>query len=192
MIGVPGARPTIVPPLPGCTPLFDGAAMREADRHASERHGLPSILLMERAGLATAEAIRARWDGRGGVWVIAGPGNNGGDGLVVARHLAEAGWAVRVLAPAGRAPAGADAAVMVRVAASLGIVIEPLGDEYPPADAVVVDALLGTGASGLPRERWGRRSPGSGVIRGRWSPSTSRRGWRPTPGSSPVRPSVPR
>lgn len=151
MSGVPSARSSTPPPLPGCTPLFDAAAMREADRRASERHAMPSILLMERAGLATAQAVLERFPRRRAAWVLVGPGNNGGDGMVVARHLAEAGWSVRALAPGGREPAGADSAAMVAVAGSLGIRVQPLGDARPPADAVVVDALLGTGASGRPR-----------------------------------------
>ena len=56
---MPTARSSIPAPLPGCTPLFDSAALREADRRAGEDHSMPSILLMERAGLATAEAVLA-------------------------------------------------------------------------------------------------------------------------------------
>ncbi|MEQ9114916.1 MAG: NAD(P)H-hydrate dehydratase [Miltoncostaeaceae bacterium] len=148
---MPSARSSTAPPLPGCTPLFDAAAMREADRRASEAHSMPSILLMERAGLATAQVVRARFADHRAAWVLVGPGNNGGDGMVVARHLAEAGWSVRALAPGGREPAGADSEAMVAVAASLGIPVEALGDQRPPAGTLVVDALLGTGARGLPR-----------------------------------------
>ena len=77
--------------------------MREADRAASEDHGMPSVLLMERAGLAAAAAILEEHPGARAAVVVVGTGNNGGDGMVVARHLAEAGLAVRV-ARAGRRP----------------------------------------------------------------------------------------
>jgi len=150
---VPIARSSQPPPLPGCTPLFDRDAMREADRAASEDHGMPSILLMERAGLAAAAAIREAHPGARAAVVVVGTGNNGGDGMVVARHLAEAGLSVRVLAPGGAAPRTPDAATMTTIAAGIGIAVEDLaGAEPPAADAIVVDALLGTGASGAPRE----------------------------------------
>src|SRR5689334_10544555 len=121
--------------------------MRESDRLASERHGIPSVILMERAGLASADAILSRWPSPGAALVLVGPGNNGGDGMVVARHLAERGWAVEVAAPGGRAPASGDAATMTRVAASIGLELRDLGDPGSLRDdpRVVVDALLGTG-----------------------------------------------
>jgi NAD(P)H-hydrate epimerase len=147
---VPTAVSSTPAPLAGCTPLFDAAALREADRRATEDHAMPSILLMERAGLATAQAIAAEFPGRSAALVAVGPGNNGGDGMVVARHLAEAGWQVRVVAPEGAPPATPDAATMTAIAASLGIRVEPL-DRAPAGDGVVVvDALLGTGARGAP------------------------------------------
>ena len=96
---MPTARSSTPAPLPGCTPLFDAAGLREADRQASEDHAMPSILLMERAGLATAEAMLAEFGDAGSALVVVGSGNNGGDGMVVARHLAEAGWTVEVAAP---------------------------------------------------------------------------------------------
>ncbi|HMM48148.1 MAG TPA: NAD(P)H-hydrate epimerase, partial [Miltoncostaeaceae bacterium] len=148
---MPSARSSIAAPLSGCTPLFDAAALREADRRASVDHHMPSILLMERAGLASAQEIMRRHADSRCALVLVGPGNNGGDGMVVARHLAEAGWRVRVAAPGGRAPAGADAAAMVAIAASLGIDITTFGPHVPAPQAVVIDALLGTGGAGAPR-----------------------------------------
>ena len=166
------ARSSIAPPLPGCAPLFDSAAMREADRRSAEDHAIPSVVLMERAGLAAAEAILDAHPGARAALVVVGTGNNGGDGMVVARHLAEAGLAVRVLSPSGEAPCGPDSAVMSAVAAGIGIAIEPFGPAEPPspADAIVVDALLGTGAAGAPREpaaaavRWIAAHPGPVVA----------------------------
>lgn len=69
--------------------------MREIDRAAIEDYGVPAAALMENAGRALVEAHRAYFRGRR-VAVFCGGGNNGGDGLVAARHLANAGLAVRV------------------------------------------------------------------------------------------------
>jgi NAD(P)H-hydrate epimerase len=147
---VPPARSSEPPPLPGLTPLFDAAAMRAADRAAGAL-GMPSILLMERAGLATAQEILRRYPDRRDALVVVGSGNNGGDGLVVARHLAEAGWAVEVAAPEGRRPGAADAATMAGIAEALGLPVGALGAGAAADGRLLVDGLLGTGASGAPR-----------------------------------------
>jgi ADP-dependent NAD(P)H-hydrate dehydratase / NAD(P)H-hydrate epimerase len=168
---VPTARAASPPPLPGCTPLFTAAAMRDADARAGSDHAMPSVLLMERAGLASAQAIRERHPGPGAALVLAGPGNNGGDGMVVARHLAEAGWHVEVAAPDGRAPASADAGVMSAVAASLGLAVRALDPSALAEDhRVVVDALLGTGSTGAPR---GAIAPAVEALAARRGPTVS-------------------
>ncbi|OGQ21800.1 MAG: hypothetical protein A3C54_00040 [Deltaproteobacteria bacterium RIFCSPHIGHO2_02_FULL_60_17] len=63
--------------------------MRELDRLTIQRYGVPSLTLMERAGEGVVSALLERFGriARGGVLVVAGKGNNGGDGLVVARRL---------------------------------------------------------------------------------------------------------
>lgn len=148
-------------PLRNAEPLFGAEAMRAADEAAHEHHHIPSIVLMERAGLATARAVIERYP-PGRVVVLAGSGNNGGDGFVVARHLREAGYAVRILVPAGE-PKTPDAMTNARVAASIGINASPF-DTLGESPDLIVDAMLGTGAQGEPRGAigeavaWARRA----------------------------------
>src|SRR6476620_9642929 len=83
-------------------PVYDAQGMRAADSWAIDEQGVPSLDLMETAGEAVAEAVRdASRDGP--IRVVCGKGNNAGDGLVAARHLAGTGYDVEVLLlwPAG-------------------------------------------------------------------------------------------
>ncbi|MGR4866813.1 NAD(P)H-hydrate dehydratase [Caulobacter sp. LARHSG274] len=115
------------------------AEMSAADRAAVEA-GTPTTVLMERAGQAVADVIRRRFARRPTV-VWCGPGDNGGDGYVVARHLRRRGWPVRVEALAPPAsPAARWAAA--RWKGQTG----PLGSE-PGAAELYVDALFGAGLS---------------------------------------------
>jgi NAD(P)H-hydrate epimerase len=140
--------------------------MRGADRRA-QALGVPSHRLMEHAGTAVAAAVRAlavdqdRW-GRGRVLILAGPGNNGGDGLVAARRLARAGSDVVVaLAASDPRPAAPDAGRnwdrldgeprVMRIHVPVARDVAILGQGIEKA-AVVVDALLGTGVRGVLRE----------------------------------------
>jgi hydroxyethylthiazole kinase-like uncharacterized protein yjeF len=113
------------------------AQMGEADR-AAIAAGTPGIVLMERAGQAVTEAIEARFEPCS-TTVLVGPGNNGGDGYVVARLLRERGWPVRIeaLAPARSADARAAAAAWEGA-------VEPFTPRGPAAD-LIVDALFGAG-----------------------------------------------
>jgi hydroxyethylthiazole kinase-like uncharacterized protein yjeF len=119
-------------------PIVTAAEMRAAEQAAIDG-GTPVETLMDRAGTAAAEAIW-RYAGPLPTLVLCGPGNNGGDGYVIARRLAERGMAVAVAAlaePASSAAKGARAAWT-------GPVV-PL-DEAKPAP-LLVDALFGTGLS---------------------------------------------
>jgi len=117
-------------------PILTAAAMRAAEDEAIAA-GTPSAELMERAGAAAAEAAW-RFSGGAPALVLCGPGNNGGDGYVVARLLAERGVAVSVaaLAPARTEDAAAMAGRWLGPVTSLG--------EAMPCP-LVVDALFGTG-----------------------------------------------
>lgn len=125
--------------LRGRADLLTPTQMGQADRRAGEL-GHPGPELMEAAGRAVARAI-ARHIGRCRVLVLAGPGNNGGDGYVVARLLQQDGWPVRLAALAPPRP-GTDAAW----AASLwhGGTVPFTPDEAARAD-LVIDAVFGAG-----------------------------------------------
>ncbi len=121
--------------------LFSAEAMRRVDAEAVRR-GYPSLLLMEAAGRAVAEVVHRLHPGAR-VLVLAGKGNNGGDGLAAARWLAEWGHRVEVRAAEGQR---GDAAVMREALAVYGIEPRPLFPAGDPAGYdLVVDALFGTG-----------------------------------------------
>jgi hydroxyethylthiazole kinase-like uncharacterized protein yjeF len=126
-----------MPPNPPRREILTVREMDAADR-AAIAAGTPGTELMERAGRAVADAIVARFP-RCATVVLAGPGNNGGDGYVVARRLAEQGWPVRVEASASPSADDAKAA-----AARWTGTVEPLTQRGGNAE-LVVDALFGAG-----------------------------------------------
>ena len=137
---------------------LDREQARAVDRFATEALALPSLLLMENAGRNAAEVVLGLCRGRrhARVVVLAGTGNNGGDGLVVARHVARAGVPVRVLLCGERARLTADAAVQLAIVGRMGIAVAAVRSDAAARRAaarlarsdVVVDALLGTGFQG--------------------------------------------
>lgn len=129
--------------------------MRELDRRASEEFGVPSILLMENAGLRTFDVVAEMLEETGGsrVLIICGRGNNGGDGFVVARHLHASGAMVRVLLPARFEDVKGDALINLEICCKSGVDITEISEFEPVEDALlecdlVVDALFGTGIRG--------------------------------------------
>lgn len=142
--------------------LVTAAQMREMDRRTIEEVGIPGIVLMERAGLAAAEAVRELLKAQGGrrVCVLAGKGNNGGDGFVVARHLAEEGYSVQVFLFGLSEQIQGDARTNLDIWQRLGGNLTEItsADQLGTVETtlaqtdVVVDALLGTGLSRAPRE----------------------------------------
>jgi ADP-dependent NAD(P)H-hydrate dehydratase / NAD(P)H-hydrate epimerase len=132
-------------------PLYDAQGMRAADAWAIEGQGVPSLELMETAGAALADAA-VEVARPGPARVVCGKGNNGGDGLVAARHLAVTGLEVEALLlwPAGELSADASA----NLERLEGGVREIPADDMATAlrdSGVVVDAIFGTGFEGAPR-----------------------------------------
>jgi hydroxyethylthiazole kinase-like uncharacterized protein yjeF len=138
--------------------LATAAQMREIDRRAIQERGIPGLALMENAGIAVLRVVRERLDESGGrrVAIVCGKGNNGGDGLVVARHLRQLGAEARVVLLARGADLGGDAAANWRAARDVGVPIREAAEgdvraavlEAVRDAAVVVDAILGTGVTG--------------------------------------------
>ncbi len=137
------------PPLPDwLAPLPDAEAMRGIDRWAIEERGIPSLDLMERAGVGLARLAETVIPD-GAIAVVCGKGNNGGDGLVAARLLRGGGREVTVLATGDLSASTPDAAAN----------LERLPGAAPRAftagaldgHAGHVDAILGTGFAGAPR-----------------------------------------
>jgi NAD(P)H-hydrate epimerase len=144
------------------------AAETQACERATIDAGTPSAELMRRAGHAAAEIIATKYEiaARDGVTIYAGPGNNGGDGWVVGESLAHRGFPVSVMEVGSpRSPEAIDAK---RAALAEGVHV----DGKASRAGVIVDGLLGTGSTGVPRSDIARaiseieelRSAGAHVV----------------------------
>lgn len=143
-------------------PFYSAASVSSADRAAIETLGLPSEVLMESAGRGAAEALLKRY-GKSAWTLLCGAGKNGGDGLVLARHLLVAGCEVTVVLATEKEKVKDENALFLRAFESLGgkIVESPKTDDdslrrIACSPSGIVDALLGTGSEGQPRGECGR------------------------------------
>jgi NAD(P)H-hydrate epimerase len=127
--------------------------VRGIDARAAEEIGMPTVILMENAGRGAADVLRARADAKKppNVLILCGPGNNGGDGAVVARHLENWGFGVSVVWFADPGKLRGDAAVQWSILDKSGVDQTAwsgdsggLDDLIAPFDWLV-DGLLGTG-----------------------------------------------
>lgn len=127
------------------------AEMRGLDRQAVDRYGIPEILLMENAGLAAFEALNRHMPAGGRrLLVIAGTGNNGGDGFVLARRALSEGAHVQILIAGDATKIRGSPRTNLDIASSLGIPVAEVRTALDAARAlpscdIVVDALFGTG-----------------------------------------------
>ena len=132
--------------------VHTGRETRAFDRRAIEEFSIPGIRLMLRAGRAAFDTLRQRWPSADAVTVVCGAGNNGGDGYIIAGLAGDAGLAVQLVELEPAAKLRGDALTARGFAIErLG---EPNGDDWPVRGDVVVDAMLGTGASGQLREHY--------------------------------------
>jgi hydroxyethylthiazole kinase-like uncharacterized protein yjeF len=140
--------------------VLTAAEMREVDRLTSERYGIPSLQLMEAAGSRVADACHKTFDGTTTrprtIAVLCGKGNNGGDGLVAARHLQSSGARVKVYLFSESQDLRGDAATNLQRWTATGKPVISIRDEtawereWPEIfnANVIVDAIFGTGFRG--------------------------------------------
>jgi len=149
--------------------------IRNVDQLAIDQFRIPGVVLMENAGRGCAEVIDANWV-TGKVVICCGKGNNGGDGFVIARYLENSGWGVKVRLAYPPDRISGDAAIFLAVVQASEIDVRTVKSDIDTASAgravlswsefleelksadLVVDALLGTGLTGVVR------SPESDII----------------------------
>ena len=138
------------------------AQVREIDRKAIEDYGIPGIVLMENASRAAAEVVRRRLSSQANprIVIVAGTGNNAGDGFAAARHLHNAGLKVVVLMAGEPARIVGDAKINLDIIRRMQLDIRTLSQDHQGLDQLraelaqadlVIDAILGTGLSGQVR-----------------------------------------
>jgi len=133
--------------------------VRRVDGLAVERYGISGLVLMENAGRNAASIITGEYGPTGRALICCGTGNNGGDGCVIARHLHNAGWSVRLLVTGDEAQMTPDMLANFRIVRCMGLEPRVACDSTELAgalasvrpDDVVIDALLGTGFRGAVR-----------------------------------------
>ena len=138
--------------------ILNAAQMRNIDQRATERFGVPSIVLMENAAIAVVDALFEHYPDCGRVAIFCGTGANGGDGFAVARHLENRGVVPVVVIVGERSAIQGDARTNLTVCERLGIPIYDIraGDDIETvlahaSDAdVLVDAIFGTGLNRAP------------------------------------------
>ena len=133
--------------------VLTAATMKQVDRRAIDEIGIPSLVLMENAAIGVADALAELFPEAEDVAIFCGPGNNGGDGLALARLLDARGYRCRTYLVLWRSEPAGDAAVQLRILENAGLPVERLGQDSDVQSVVAachdvdlfVDALFGTG-----------------------------------------------
>jgi len=138
--------------------VLTGKQMKEFDAEAIKNYSLPSLILMENAGRAVVQALLERVQDLGvfHMVVVAGRGNNGGDGLCAARHLLNLGASVEAFLVGSPGKLSEETSVQAKILEGFGLEIRYLNEESDLAELeealsradVVIDALLGIGVRG--------------------------------------------
>ena len=133
-------------PLPKT--LYLAAQVRELDRLAIEEYSIPGITLMERAGDAAYQCLRTKWPEAKNILVLCGPGNNGGDGYILAGLAQEDGLFVKLRQVGDHQKLTGDALLAAEKYSASGLQALPFSNEDINDCDVIVDALLGTRQAG--------------------------------------------
>lgn len=136
--------------------LYSADAVRAIDRYVIDQQGVDGFELMQAAAAGAFRRLMKQWPDPSSIMVLCGAGNNGGDGYLIAANAKRHGIAVHCIAVAPVEKLTGDARKALLKAQADGVEIQPLGDrrEKLPFDQVdlIVDAMLGTGVTGAPRE----------------------------------------
>ena len=138
--------------------ILTSEQMRNIDRRATERFGVPSMVLMENAAIAVVDAIFEHYADADRISIFCGPGKNGGDGLAVARHLQGRGIVTSLFIAGDRRKYDGDAAANLTICERLAIPMYDIVDSDSLENAlihagdadVIVDAVFGTGLNRAP------------------------------------------
>jgi NAD(P)H-hydrate epimerase len=138
--------------------ILTSEQMTSIDRRATERFGIPSIVLMENAALAVVDAIGEHYPDCDRAAIFCGPGANGGDGFAVARHLPQRGIVPMIFITGDRTKIRGDAAANLAICERLGLPLYEIIDDDSLNEALVhaagadlvVDAIFGTGLDRAP------------------------------------------
>jgi hydroxyethylthiazole kinase-like uncharacterized protein yjeF len=133
--------------------LYTATQSRAVDRCAIAQHELPGPVLMARAARAAFALLLEKVQTPARVQLLCGPGNNGGDGLLLAMLVAGRGLPVKVFLVDGE-PRSADARAAAARARAAGLELEPFAASALSDDGVIVDAMLGTGIEGELRDNY--------------------------------------
>ncbi len=150
--------------------------VREIDRLAVQEYGMHSLVLMENAAIGCVHWLLQKFSEPQPTAILCGRGNNGGDGLAIARHLVNCGWPCRVILCGPLNGLSADAAANLEILTiGNGHSVEVVEGQAKPnfnfeshGPSVILDAMLGTGAKGNPRppfDGWIRAANASAAFR---------------------------
>ncbi|HEV2293312.1 MAG TPA: NAD(P)H-hydrate epimerase [Tepidisphaeraceae bacterium] len=131
------------------------AQVRQIDRRAIDEYHIPGIVLMENAARSAVDVARGmlRREGLRSALILCGGGNNGGDGLAIARHLHNRGTPVFIGLATDPASYKGDALINWRIASAMGLRHAPATPQFvrDHSRALIIDAIFGTGLSESPR-----------------------------------------
>ncbi len=141
--------------------ILTSEQMKNIDRRTIKKYGIPGVVLMENAGLQAAMYVidSVKDIHRKEILILCGPGNNGGDGFVIARHFFNQGLLPHTILIGDRKKVKGDALINLKIARNMGIEIDEVKTErswlkyheHLAHTDLIIDALLGTGLEGIPR-----------------------------------------